>query len=139
MSGSQNRSILIAEDNPAMGMVLQFNLEQAGFEVTLARDGSQAAEEIGRRSFDLIITDYQMPGMSGAELCRHVRQELGVNTPIALCSAKGMEVQTAHLLVEFHLERVFIKPFSPCEVVEFARATMRTLDGHGALIESPAI
>jgi CheY-like chemotaxis protein len=117
--------ILIAEDNPAMSAVIRFNLERAGFEVQVASTGRRAAELAATQPFDLIVTDYQMPEMSGAELCKYVRETLNQSDlPLVLCSAKGMEVQTAHLMVECSLSKVFFKPFSPQELVRFIQQTL---------------
>jgi len=55
--------ILIAEDNLVMAHVLQFNLERAGFDVHTAGDGALALEAALGDSFDIVITDYQMPRM----------------------------------------------------------------------------
>ena len=119
-----------------MGMVLQFNLSQAGFEVTLVRDGLEAIEQVKQNVFDLIITDQQMPRMSGEQFCRQARWELGVTTPMAMCTAKGLEVDAAHLVVEYDLERIFTKPFSPLEVVTFAQSLT---EGQRANIPSPEV
>ena len=57
--------ILVVEDDKVMVDILVFNLTLAGFGVTVARSGRQAIEEIERHLFDLIITDYRVPGMNG--------------------------------------------------------------------------
>jgi len=121
MSGSDN-TILIAEDNRAMAQVLRYNLERAGFSVTTVYDGEQAAIQVASHPFGLVITDLQMPVMNGAELCRYIREDLELtDLPIAICSAKGLEVDTADLVVRYGVAQVFFKPTSPNSVVEFAR------------------
>lgn len=125
---TDNRSsVLIVEDNRAMAQVLRFNFERAGFATEIAFDGLQAVRQLEERSFDLVITDLQMPAMDGAELCRHVRKVMQLTElPIILCSAKGMEIDAAHLVVEFDVSHVFYKPISPQTIVAFARRLLDT-------------
>ena len=119
------KRILVAEDNLSLAKVLEFNLARAGFAVTLAMDGVTAAEAAQRESFDLVITDYQMPGMNGEELCQSIRTDsINREVPIALCSAKGLEVDVSELNEKYGLDKVFCKPFSPSEIVAFARVTL---------------
>lgn len=135
-------SILIAEDNRAMAQVLRFNLEHAGFQVCVAHDGLQAVGMLQDAAFDLLITDYQMPHMDGAELCRQVREELKLtNLPIVLCSAKGLETDAANLVATQQIEQVFFKPVSPQAIVKFVKSLLedKTLPIQNTpLLESPA-
>ncbi len=113
-------NILIVEDNRAMSQVLRFNLERAGFSTRVAFHGEEAIEQLEEREFDLMITDYQMPVMDGAELCHYVREVLGRKLmPIVLCSAKGMEADAANLVVECDIRYLFFKPVSPQAIVTF--------------------
>jgi CheY-like chemotaxis protein len=123
---TENAKILLAEDNPVIADVLRFNLEHAGFSVTVAADGRQATERLESEQFDAIITDYQMPHVSGEELCRNARQnECHKDVPIFLCSAKGLELDTNRLTEDLRIAKVFFKPFSPREVVQAVRATIQ--------------
>lgn len=115
-------SVLIVEDNRAMSQVLRFNFERAGFAVGYAYDGREALRALAVRCFDLVITDYQMPHMDGAELCRQIREVLELTElPICLCSAKGLEADAADLVARQGISHVFFKPVSPQAVVAFAR------------------
>jgi CheY-like chemotaxis protein len=108
-----------------MADVIRFNLERSGFSVTVAYDGRRAIEQLQQERFDLIVTDYQMPDANGADLCRHARQdERHANIPIFLCSAKGFELDLDRLTKEFEIAKVYIKPFSPREIVQDARALL---------------
>ena len=66
--------ILVCEDNPALSAVVSFNLVRAGFQVTTVANGRLALEALQKDSFDLILSDQQMPMMTGIQLCEHVRQ-----------------------------------------------------------------
>lgn len=120
-------TVLIVEDNRAMTQVLRFNFERAGFATAVAFDGLEAIRQLEERNFDLVITDLQMPAMDGGELCRHVRDVMQLtDLPIVLCSAKGMEIDAAHLVVAYGLSQVFFKPISPQAVVSFVRQLLDT-------------
>ncbi len=108
-----------------MSEVIRFNLERAGFDVTVASNGRRAADLMETDQFDLLITDYQMPEMSGEELCRHIRQVIkNIDIPILLCSAKGYELNLSQLTEELKISKVLFTPFSPSELVEFVRSML---------------
>lgn len=66
--------ILVAEDNPVNRMVISEQLKELGYRHVLIEDGHKALDELGSSSYDLLITDNNMPGMSGHELIRRIRQ-----------------------------------------------------------------
>lgn len=112
------KRILIAEDNPALAAVVRFNLQSAGFETTVAKNGKLALEQTKNTNFDLVITDQQMPLMTGVELCESLRQnDSYTETPIILLTAKAFELDPASLN-ELQISQLIRKPFSPSEIVE---------------------
>ncbi len=120
-------AILIVEDNRAMSQVMRFNLQRAGFDAVVAYDGLEAIQRLEERDFDLLITDYQMPHMDGAGLCRHIREVLNrTDLPIALCSAKGLESDAANLVVAYGIHHVFYKPVSPQALVSYVQKLSET-------------
>ncbi len=114
--------ILIAEDNRVLADVMRFNLEAEGFEVTVAHNGRKALGIAQAECFDLIISDYQMPGLSGEELLRGIRAD-SVNTSAVcvLCSAKGYELDEGQLKDDLGLHSIVLKPFSPRDLVVLAQ------------------
>jgi DNA-binding response OmpR family regulator len=117
--------VLVAEDNHVMSDVLRFNLERAGFEVVVTNNGRLAVEQLRQAKFDLLITDYQMPEVDGKELCRTVREVLGQSEmPIVMCSAKGLELDTAELNARYGITKVIYKPFSMREIVALVRSLL---------------
>lgn len=122
MTTEDCKQILVAEDNRVLSDVLKFNLLRAGFEVTVARDGRTAIEQLQERSFGLLITDYQMPGANGEQIIEHARKTLGLNTmPIIMCSAKGLELDIEHLQNDLQVSKVIYKPFSMREIIDLIR------------------
>ena len=75
-----------------------FNLVRAGFEVTSVSNGRLALDALQKDSFDLVLSDQQMPMMTGIQLCEHIRQLPAHSaTPFILLTAKCMEIDVAKL------------------------------------------
>ena|SRR5688572_8756442 len=111
--------ILVAEDNAALASVIRFNLIRAGYRVTVANNGRQAWECMQVNRFDLIVTDQQMPEMTGCQLCEKVRSVPEYSDlPIIMLTAKGLELELPRLRDELKIMATFMKPFSPKEVVK---------------------
>lgn len=116
------RSILVAEDNRVFAEVLRFNLQHAGFDVTVAQNGAVALDHLKQQSFELLITDYQMPIVDGEQLCKAVRQQLCIEQmPIVICSAKGYEFNREVLAAQYKIAKFVFKPFSMREMVSIAQ------------------
>lgn len=114
--------ILVAEDNRVLADVLRFNLQRAGFAVTVALNGTIAIAHLQQEVFDLLITDFQMPGVNGEQLCQFVREELKLDQlPILMCSAKGLELDIESLKSEYGVSQVIDKPFSMRQIVALAQ------------------
>jgi CheY-like chemotaxis protein len=116
---TDKKRILVAEDNAALASVVRFNLERSGFAVTIANNGRIAWEHAQKQSFDMVVTDQQMPEMSGCELCQLLRASAAyAATPIIMLTAKGMELELPKLRDELGISATFLKPFSPKEIVK---------------------
>ncbi len=72
--GSEKKKILIVDDDDLLRQVLANDFVRRGYDVDQACDGSQALELLGRQKFDLVISDVQMPRLSGVELLTQIRQ-----------------------------------------------------------------
>lgn len=109
---------LVVDDNVALARVTQFALTRAGFDARIAANGRKALELAQAEAFDIVITDQQMPEMTGLELCRRLRATVEyASTPIVLLTAKGLELELPALQRELEISAIFPKPFSPSEVV----------------------
>src|SRR5207237_9012686 len=82
--------ILIVEDEPAIAEAVEYALKAEGFEVEAVDDGNDALEQARRRPYDLLVLDLMLPGLSGIEVCRRLREASPV--PILLLTAKDGEV-----------------------------------------------
>jgi len=124
---TQAKRALIIDDNVALARVTQFALDGAGFETETAYNGRLGLEAALRSQFDIVITDQQMPEMTGIELCRELRQLPAYATrPILLLTAKGLELELPRLREELGINATFAKPFSPSAIVKACR---ELLDG----------
>jgi len=116
---TESKRILVAEDNAALARVVQFNMERAGYDVTVAPNGQIALDHVTRQQFDLIITDQQMPVMTGIDLCEKARYVAGyASVPVILLTAKGLELDLPRLQEELGIAAVSAKPFSPLDLVQ---------------------
>ena len=117
--------VLVAEDDPALAHVVQFNLERHGFRTTHAANGRLAWEEARRSQYEAVVTDQQMPELMGIELCRNIRTLPNYdNVPLILLTAKGMELDICQLKRELSISALFPKPFSPASVVRTLSALL---------------
>ena len=74
MTPSAGSAVLIVDDEPGMRKMLEFTLRQQGWEVASAADGPKALELLGRRIFQLMLSDVNMPGMDGLSLLETVKR-----------------------------------------------------------------
>ncbi|MGI8460538.1 MAG: response regulator [Solirubrobacterales bacterium] len=119
-----NLRILIADDEPSVRDSVSYALEQEGFEVTKAVDGEDAESKLGDEEpgYDLLILDIMMPGRSGLDLCRDVRNRSPI--PIILLTAKDAEVDKV-VGLEVGADDYVTKPFSVRELIGRVRAQLR--------------
>lgn len=115
--------VLIAEDDSALAKIIAFNLDAAGFEATIACNGSDAWECSQRARYDLLVTDYDIPHIKGTDLCRKLRQdERYTRLPIILITGFSRDLDVARLDAELELSATFCKPLELTELVHTAKA-----------------
>jgi two-component system alkaline phosphatase synthesis response regulator PhoP len=84
--------ILIIQDSPSVNAMLKFRLESGGFSVETAETGEEGIEKTKAGQYQLILLDYNLPGMNGSQVCRILKkQDNTKNTPIVFMSAKDEE------------------------------------------------
>jgi CheY-like chemotaxis protein len=110
--------ILLVEDNVALSGVICFNLTRAGYQVTPVGNGREAIDALEKNRFDLVLSDQQMPKMTGIQLCEHIREMPDhAHTPFILLTAKCMEIDVAKLRHRLNVSAALPKPFSPSELL----------------------
>jgi len=115
--------ILIVEDDEQMRLGLGDNLAFEGYEVETAPDGSSGLEKILQGSYDLILLDVMMPGMSGFDVCKKSREN-GITSPIIMLTAKGEEIDKV-LGLELGADDYITKPFGLRELLARIKAVLR--------------
>jgi DNA-binding response OmpR family regulator len=114
--------ILLVDDERAIVDSLRYALEQEGYEVLAAGEGGEALELARSKTPDLILLDIMLPGMSGFEICRMLRQESTV--PILMLTARGDEPDRV-VGLDLGADDYITKPFSLREVLARVRAALR--------------
>lgn len=112
------KTLLIAEDEPVLRMLIMDTLEDEGYSLVEAADGEEALEKIKETDFDLIILDYMMPKMTGIEVIEKTRLlESRQHSKILMLSAKSQQAEQEKVL--FAGANGFMsKPFSPLELID---------------------
>jgi DNA-binding response OmpR family regulator len=119
--------ILIIEDEPSMLSGLHDNLEFEGYAVNIANRGDDGLAKILKESYDLILLDVMLPGISGFDILKQCRGK-GITTPIIMLTAKAEELDKV-LGLEFGADDYITKPFSLRELLARIRAILRR-SGH---------
>jgi len=114
--------ILVVEDEESFSEALAFMLRREGYEVEVAGDGNAAVELFEHRGADLILLDLMLPGLSGTEVCRHIR--LSSQVPIIMLTAKDSEIDKV-VGLEIGADDYVTKPFSSRELLARVRAVLR--------------
>lgn len=111
--------VLVVDDNEAVRDVLSRMLSFLGYDVTLAGNGLEAGTLFFTGSYDLVITDLQMPLMNGWELCRLIK-ERSPNTPVMVVSGACDEKHWEKTNMRF-VDAIILKPFKLKEIEGTAR------------------
>jgi len=120
-------NILVAEDNEVQAVLLEATLTQAGFQVTCVRDGAEALERVRTGEFRLVVTDWEMPRMTGPELCRAIRAEdLPGYVYIILVTSRDTAQERVQGLAS-GADDFVAKPFNPAELIERLHTAERIL------------
>lgn len=120
---SKNKTILIVEDEPSLIFTLQDTLESEGYEVFVVSEGEKAIEKVNEVKPDLMLLDLMLPGKSGYEICKDVRQ-LKYTFPIIMLTAKDQEVDKVTGL-NIGADDYITKPFGVKELLARIQARLR--------------
>ena len=127
----EQATILIVEDDSDIKTLLEYNFQQAGYDVAIASDGEEGLVLAGECQPQLIILDWMMPLMSGLELLRRLRgREATAQIPIIMLTAKADEADRLRGL-DTGADDYVVKPFSPAELLARTRALLRRSSGTG--------
>jgi two-component system response regulator RegX3 len=114
--------VLVVEDEESFSEPLSYMLRREGFEVAVAATGPDALSEFNRSGADLVLLDLMLPGLSGTEVCRTLRQRS--NVPVIMLTARDAEIDKV-VGLELGADDYVTKPFSSRELVARIRAVLR--------------
>jgi DNA-binding response OmpR family regulator len=107
-----SKSILIADDEPNIVLSLEFLLQEAGYQVHVARDGQETLQFLKQEVPDLILLDVMLPRVSGFDVCQRIRENpawSGIR--VVMLSAKGREAEVSKGLA-LGADAYITKPFA---------------------------
>lgn len=116
---------MIVEDDADISMVEEAYLEAAGFQTVIVTDGAAVSSVLEEEPFDLILLDLMLPGKSGYEVCREIRDK--VDIPILMVTARTESVDKIRGL-GLGADDYIAKPFDPAELVARVNANLRQYD-----------
>jgi DNA-binding response OmpR family regulator len=119
-------SVVVVEDDPAMRLLVQFNLEADDFRVTLAETGTEGLDAIAAEEPDLVLLDVMLPDMGGFDVARQVG-----DVPIVFMSARAAAADFAHGRDVGAIDYVS-KPFDPVTLPTRLREDLIELDRGGS-------
>jgi two-component system alkaline phosphatase synthesis response regulator PhoP len=117
--------ILIIQDSPSANAMLKFRLESGGFSVETAETGEEGVEKTKGSQYQLILLDYNLPGMNGSQVCGILKeQEKTRNTPVVFMSAKDEE-KLSQITKEAGADGYIGLPFEGKTFIEKIRGFLR--------------
>ncbi len=123
---STGKTILIADDDEDLRLLVQVTLENPTYRILTAEDGCQALDAVNRHRPDLLILDWMMPGLNGCEVVTQLRQNPHTAAiPVVMLTARdGLEAQEQ--MASLALAGYLVKPFSPLELIKKVREVLDT-------------
>ena len=123
----ENKKVLVADDEVHIVQVVAMKLRNNGFEVITADNGSDAYRLCCEEKPDIIITDYQMPGLTGIELIEKIRGTPEVkNIPVIMLTARGFAIGDGQQ-EKLNITEFLSKPFSPKELLSRVEGVLQSL------------
>jgi two-component system phosphate regulon response regulator PhoB len=118
-------NVLLVEDEPSLAELLAYNIEAEGYTVRTADSAEEAELLIAESTFDLMVLDWMLPGASGLELCRRLRQSgKAERMPVLMLTSRGEEADRVRGFATGADDYV-VKPFSVPELMARIKALLR--------------
>ena len=118
--------IILVDDEPEILTLVRDYLSREGFTVLTALNGNEGMKLIEMEKPDLVLLDWMLPGMSGLEMCKHLRETSTI--PIIMLTAKSEEIDRV-LGLEFGADDYIVKPFSLRELAARIKTVLRRSSG----------
>lgn len=109
--------ILVIQDSPSVSMMMKFRLEGANFSVDTAETGEEGLDKAKAGEYDLILLDYNLPGINGAEVCHELKDKENTSAvPVVIVSASEEPV-ISELVTKAHADGYITMPFEGEEFI----------------------
>lgn len=119
------KRILLCDDELHILRAAEFKFKRAGYDVICASDGQEGWERVQECQPDIVVTDCQMPRLSGLGLAERIKNCLDTaDLPVIMLSAKGFELSQEDLRVNYGIRCLMAKPFSPRELFAKVEAVL---------------
>ena len=130
---AEPKTILIVDDEAHIVHIIRYKLEREGYHVVTAADGQEAYDLAQSLDPDLIVTDFQMPVLSGYEMCVKLHaSDLTADTPVVMVTARGHKL-SAKELEATNIRQMMCKPFSARELLVVIGELLNEADPGGSL------
>jgi two-component system, OmpR family, alkaline phosphatase synthesis response regulator PhoP len=117
------KRVLLVEDEPGLVLTLTDRLRSEGYEVASAADGPSGLTRAVQEAWDVVLLDVMLPGLSGFDVCRELRQK-GVRTPVIMLTARGQIVDKV-VGLKLGADDYLTKPFDMLELLARIEVQLR--------------
>ncbi len=132
------KTILIVDDESHIVHIIRYKLEREGYNVVTASDGQEAYDLAQSVDPDLIVTDYQMPVLSGYDMCVKLHaSDVTADTPVVMVTARGHKL-SAQEMAETNIRQMMSKPFSARELLVVVGELLNEAGGDEPIEEANA-
>ena len=122
-----HKRVLVCDDEFHIRQTTEFVLKRAGFEILCAADGQQGWELFQQYHPDILVTDFQMPGMNGAQLVQRIRESHpSPKIPVVMITGKAGEFSGKSEFEQLQVAALIAKPFSPHELLHCVQRLIET-------------
>jgi DNA-binding response OmpR family regulator len=130
------RRILVADDDPAIGSLIQITLKDPRYELTSVTNGLEALKAFDKQPFDVVILDVMMPYVDGFEACQRIREKSDV--PIVILTSRDGTDDIVHGF-ELGADEYITKPFKTAELIARVEAILRRVEGYKSRRAPPVV
>lgn len=123
--------VLVVDDDPGIARMVDRRLRRVGYECIMAASGEEALAQLDQGSFDLVVTDVYMPGMSGLDLVRRLKSEKPSMQVIVMTAQT--EIETAVEALRLNADDYLLKPF---DIEQLAHSVDRSIEHRDLLLEN---
>ena len=120
------KKVLVVDDSSVMRQIIKKNLKELGFgDITDADDGASGLKKLGEGSFDLVVSDWNMPKMTGIEFLKAVRADDGLKSTAFIMVTSEADKEKIVEAVEAGVSQYIVKPFNANQLEEKVKAIFK--------------